>query len=202
VERELPPSRPRVTNCVVGRVATLLLLVTAACGSEQTSSQSRGSSRIEAAIEKEFGERVHVPVRVRCVWIPPSCRVTLPDSSQLPLRLGIERGALSWRLDGALVLADDIEAYLRDALVDLGAPQVARCGARIRSLAAGDRVQCQLQNGGKAFVVVNADGTTAIEIDLDPIAGDARAEAVSTERDQSLLDMSRKLEHANDDEGE
>ena len=74
----------------------------------------------------------------------------------------------------------------------LGTPQVARCGARIRSIAAGDRVQCQLQHGGKAFVVVNADGTTSIEILLDPVAGDARAETVSIEREASLLEMSRK----------
>ncbi|MBA3503776.1 MAG: hypothetical protein M4D80_39975 [Myxococcota bacterium] len=118
----------------------------------------------------------------------------------MPLRMNVRGGELAWRLDGALVLADDIEAYLREALADLGAPQVARCGARIRSLAAGERVQCQLQNGGKAFVVVNADGTTALEILLDPVAGDARAEAVSIEREQSLLEMSRKLEAADDDD--
>jgi hypothetical protein len=154
------------------------------------------------AIEQQLGARVGVPVRVRCAWIAPSCRVTLPDRSQLPLRIGRRDGAWTWRLDGALVLADDIEAYLRDALADLGAPQVARCGARIRHLAAGERVQCQLQNGGKAFVVVNADGTTSLEILLDPIAGDARAEAVSIEREQSLLEMSRKLDEADADESE
>lgn len=184
----------------MGRVATLIVLVTAACGSEQT--QPRESSRIERAIEAELLERVRVPVRVRCVWIPPSCRATLPDGSHAGIRLRVERGELVWQLDGALVLADDIEAYLRDALADIGAPQVARCGARIRSIAAGDRVECQLQRGGKAFVVVNGDGTTSIEILLDPVAGDARAEPVSIEREESLLEMSRKLEHAEDGDGE
>jgi hypothetical protein len=110
----------------------------------------------------------------------------------------VKNRELVWRLDGALVLADDIEAYLRDALADLGVPQIARCGARIRSLAPGGRLQCQLQNGGKAFVVVNADGTTALEILLDPAAGDARAEVVTIEREKSLLEMSRKLEAAAD----
>jgi hypothetical protein len=146
---------------------------------------------------------MHVPVLVRCVWIAPSCRATLPDGTHAPIRLRMKNGELVWQLGGTLVLADDIEAYLRDALADLGAPQVARCGARIRSIAAGDRVQCQLQHGGKAFVVVNADGTTSIEILVDPVAGDARAETVSIEREESLLEMSRKLEHADDgDDGE
>ena len=185
--------------CPVGRVATLIVLVTAACGSEPGASQPRESSRIEREIERELLEHLRVPVLVRCVWIPPSCRATLPDGEHLRIRLRPQGGELAWHLDGALVLADDIEAYLRDALVDLGAPQVARCGARIRSLAAGDRVQCQLQNGGKAFVVVNADGTTSIEILLDPVAGDARSEAVSIERDQSLLEMSRKLSDDGED---
>ena len=119
--------------------------------------------------------------------------MTLPDGSHAKLRVRPAGSELVWKLDGALVLADDIEAYLREALADLGAPQVARCGARIQALAVGDRVQCQLQNGGKGFVVVNADGTTSIEILLDPVAGDARGEAVSIEREQSLLEMSRKL---------
>lgn len=157
---------------------------------------------MEAAIEAELGARVGVPLRVRCVWIAPSCRATLPDGGQLPLAVGVRDGALVWRLDGALVLADDIEAYLRDALVDLGAPQVARCGTRIRSISVGDRVQCQLQHGGKAFVVVNADGTTSMEIALDATAGDARAETVTIEREESLLDMSRKLDAAEQDDGE
>jgi hypothetical protein len=179
--------------CPVGRVATLIVLVTAACGSEHTRSQPRESSRIERAIERDLLAHVRVPVLVRCVWIPPSCRATLPDGTNAPIRLRVVGGELVWQLDGALVLADDLEAYLRDALVDLGAPQVARCGARIRSIAVGERVQCQLQNGGKAFVVVNADGTTSIEILLDPVAGDARAEVVTIEREASLLEMSRKL---------
>lgn len=179
-----------------------MLIVTLACSSGQSGAPGRESSRVEAAIEQELGARVGVPLRVRCVWIAPSCRATLPDGSHLPLAVGVRDGELVWRLDGALVLADDIEAYLRDALVDLGAPQVARCGARIRTIAVGDRVQCQLQQGGKAFVMVNADGTTSMEIALDPVAGEARAEPVSIEREESLLDMSRKLESAEEGDGE
>lgn len=146
--------------------------------------------------------RVRVPLRVVCVWIPPSCRATLPDRSTLALRVGGKDGALTWRLDGGLVLADDIEAYLRDVLEDLGKPQVARCGQRVRSARPDDRIECQLQNGGKAFVLVHADGSTSIEILLDPVAGDARAEVLTIEREQSLLEMSRKLGNTDDDDAE
>ena len=187
----------------MGRVATLILIATVACSSSRRSkAQARDSSRVELGIERELSTRVGVPLRVRCVWIAPSCRATLPDGSQLSLRLFARGGEIQWQLDGALVLADDLEAYLRDALADLGAPQVARCGARIRSVVTGDRVQCQLQNGGKAFVIVNADGTTSIEIALDAAVGDARSEVVTIERDESLLQMSRKLEHADEAEEE
>jgi hypothetical protein len=187
----------------VGRVATLIIAVTVACSSgERASVQRRESSKIEAAIERDLGERAGVPLRVRCVWIAPSCRATLPDGSHLGVRITVSDGSLAWRLDGALVLADDIEQYLRDALADLGKPQAVRCGARIQNVVVGGRMQCQLQHGGKAFVVVNGDGTTSTEIELDPVAGDARAEAVSIERDSSLLEMSKKLEHADEDEEE
>jgi hypothetical protein len=184
----------------VGRVATLIIAVTVACSSRtDRNAQARESSKIEAAIERQLGARVGVALRVRCVWIAPSCRATLPDGTHLGIRLSVSGGALAWRLDGTLVLADDLEQYLRDALADLGKPQAVRCGARIRNVAAEDHVQCQLQEGGKAFVVVHADGTTSTEIVLDAVAGDARAEPVTLERDASLRDMSKKLEHADDE---
>lgn len=181
----------------VGRVASVMIAVTLACSSERP--RPRGSSRLELAIERELGARVGVPVLVRCAWIGLGCRATLPDRSHLDLRLAVTTGALGWRLDGALVLADDIEQYLRDALEDLGKPQGVRCGARIRTVAAGERMQCQLQNGGKAFVVVNGDGTTSTEIVLDPAAGEARGEPVTIERDSALREMSKKLEHADEE---
>jgi hypothetical protein len=187
----------------VGRVATLILVVTVACSSRtDRRAQGRESSKIEAVIERELAARVGVPLVVRCVWITPSCRATLPDGSHLGIALSVSGGALAWRLDGALVFADDLEQYLRDALDDLGKPQVVRCGARIQNVAAENRVQCQLQQGGKAFVVVHADGTTATEIVLDAVAGDARSEVVTIERDSSLLEMSKKLEHADEEAAE
>jgi hypothetical protein len=187
----------------VGRVATLIVAATVACSSSgEHASQRRESSKIEVAIEQALGARVGVPIRVRCVWIAPRCRATLPDGSQLPIGFVKRGGAIEWKLDGALVLADDLEQYLRDALDDLGKPQAVRCGARIQNVPAEGRVQCQLGQGGKAFVVVHGDGATSTEIVLDAIAGDARSEVVTIERDSTLRDLSQKLEHADADEAE
>ncbi len=110
----------------------------------------------------------------------------------------IEAGG-TWRLDGALVLADDLEVYLRGVTADLGAPQAAQCGARIRSVVIGERIECALGRGGKAFVTVNGDRTTAVEVELDPAAGLARSEVV---RDDDLSRMSHNLEHADEEEQE
>jgi hypothetical protein len=46
------------------------------------------------------------------------------------------------------------------------------------------------------------DNTTSVEIVLDAAAGEARAEVVTVEREASLFEMSRKLEHAGDDDGD
>jgi hypothetical protein len=184
----------------VGRVATLIIAATVACSSRtDRRAQGRESSTIEATLERELGAHVGVPLRVRCVWIAPSCRATLPDGSHLGLRLSVTGGVLAWRLDGALVRAEDVEHYLRDALDDLGKPQAVWCGARVQNVAPDDRVQCHLQQGGMAFVVVHADGTTSTEIVLDAFAGEARAEPMTIERDSSLLEMSKKLEHADEE---
>jgi hypothetical protein len=172
-------------------------VIAAACSGEQVTPQGRESSRLEQAIEKELGARVAVPVRAQCAWLPPSCRATLPDGTQLRLSLSARHGEVEWRLAGALVLADDVEVYLREALADLGAPQVARCGARIRAVDAGDRLECGLQNGGRAFVLVNGDGTTAVEIVLDPVAAAARGEVI---RDAELVKTSKELEKTDTDD--
>ncbi|MDQ3366098.1 MAG: hypothetical protein M3680_11795 [Myxococcota bacterium] len=167
----------------------------AACGRDDATT-AHASSPLERSIETQLGTRLGVGVRVRCTALPPRCRATLPDASTLPLRLARRAGQLEWAVDGMLVEADVIEAYLRDVVAELGAPQSARCGTRIRSVAAGDRIECALERGGKAFITVHADATTRVEIDLDPVAGDARAEHVTMTREQELVQMSLELEHA------
>ena len=183
----------------MGRIATLFVLATAACSGERAERQTRDSTRAEASIEHALGERVGARLLVRCVWLPPRCRAYLPDGSDLALRVFAEHRAVMWSVDGVLVVADEIEAYLRETLAEMGVPQVARCGVRIRVIGTGDRIECALQNGGKAFAVANADGSTAIEIVLDPAAGAARTELV---RDDELQRMSEKLEHGDDEADE
>ncbi len=167
----------------------------AACGRDDATT-AHASSPLERSIETQLGIRLGVGVRVRCTALPPRCRATLPDVTTLPLRLGRRAGQLEWAVEGMLVEADVIEAYLREVVSDLGAAQGARCGTRIRSVVAGDRIECALERGGKAFITVHADATTRVEIDLDQVAGDARAEHVTTSREQELVKMSLELEHA------
>jgi hypothetical protein len=202
VGEEVLLARGRVTNCVVGRIATPLLVLLGACGSEHAARQTRDSTRVEAAIESSLQQRIGVALRVRCVWIVPSCRAHLPDGSTMDVLVGWKRGELEWKLDGMLALADDVEAYLRDVLAELGAPQVARCGARIRALHVDDRIECALQNGGRAFAVATAEGKLAFEIVLDPASGAARSEVVTIERSIELEKMSKKLDGDADGEDE
>ena len=187
--------RRHVTKCEVGRIATSFLAIFVACSSERNASQDRESTAAELGIADELGKRIGVAVRVRCVWLPPSCRARLPDTTTLPI---VIRAGGTWHVDGALVLADDIEQYLRDELVDLGAPQVARCGARIRAVSSGDRIECALQNGGRAFVVVRGDGSTAVEIVLDAAVGAARSE-ISHDIELSKMSNALDTDQDNDD---
>ncbi len=98
------------------------------------------------------------------------CRADLGDAV---LPIVIDKG--TWAVDGLLVRSEPIERYLKDALADLGAPQRVRCGPAIRSVAPGERIECALERGGKAFAVIAADGSFTPEIDLDPAAAAARS---------------------------
>jgi hypothetical protein len=171
----------------------LVLVITGCAGDREAEHRP---SKLEASIEHQLGERLAMAVRVRCVALPPRCEARLPDGGTLPLGLASRAGQLEWFVAGMLVQADVIEAYLRDVAEDLGAPQHARCGARIRQVVAGDRIECALQRGGRAFITVNADGTTGVEIELDPAAGGARAEPITITREEELVQMSLKLQHA------
>jgi hypothetical protein len=91
---------------------------------------------------------------------------------------------------------------LRDEVADLGAPQGVRCAPRIRAIVANERIECWLAHGGKAFVDVHADGTTAVELVLDAAAANARSELVTPERDRELEATSRALAHMADDEAD
>ena len=123
------------------------------------------------------------------------CRADLGDAV-LPIVVTGGSGDATWAVDGLLVRAAPIEAYLKDALVDLGVPQTVRCGSAIRSVAPGTRIECTLERGGKAFAVIAGDGSFSTEIDLDPAAAAAR----SSEPNQPLVGSGSPGTAAGDDD--
>ena len=130
--------------------------------------------------------------------IPP-CTVRLPDGIDAPIDLAWKDNGWDWRVRGMLITTDDLESYLRDEVLALGAPQGVRCAPKVRLVTPGERIECWLARGGKAFFTVRADGTTAVEIAIDAPAADARSELVTPARERELDSASRALEHADDD---
>ncbi len=151
---------------------------------------------IDAALHDRFG----VAVTVRCPFYLPACRALLPDGTALSISLRPAGAELEWRVDGLVITTDEIEAYLRDELADLGAAQGVRCAPRIRHVQPDERIECWLANGGKAFVTVHVDGTTSVELALDLASANARSEVVTPKRDHELLRLSRALENNDDDD--
>lgn len=174
-----------------------LLGVLAACGG----SSRDASSSLERAIDVALTQRLGIAVRTHCLGYLPRCAAVLPDGDTLPIAVTTTTGSTTWHVDGLLVTTDQLEAYLRDELADLGAPQTARCAPRIRLLAANARIECRLQHGGAGFVTVHADGTFALELVLDPAAATARSEPITPARDQELTTTSHALA-AGDEVGE
>lgn len=129
-------------------------------------------SHLEEMITTQLSAKLGRKATVSCTLT--NCKADLGDAV-LPIAIAKGSGEMSWSVDGLLVRAAPIEAYLRDALVDLGAPQTVACGPAIRSVHAGARIECALERGGKAFAVISADGTFSTEIDLDPAAAKARS---------------------------
>jgi len=187
----------------VGRAAcrTWCLTLAFACGDPTPDpTPSPRASSLELVIESQLGVRVGQVVRVWCGALPPGCTATLPDATRLQIRLAKSPDGWTWSVDGLVVSADPIEAYLRETLSDLGAVQAVRCAPRIRRLDPGGRIECSLERGGKAFATVRADGSFEVEIELDPHAGAARAEPAT---ESELVNKSRAVEpDQDDDDGE
>lgn len=157
---------------------------------------------LEAAIDHALTERFGVPVVTACSGLIPPCKTLLPDGTVLPIELAWRGGGWDWRVRGLVITTEQLEAYLRDQVADLGAPQGVRCAPRIRAIVPNERIECWLARGGKAFVDVHADGTTGVEIVLDAAAANARSELVTPERERELEATSRALAHMADDETE
>ena len=181
--------------------AALLVAVSGACGNGEP---ARGRSPIARSIDEALGARFGTAVVTRCFDFAPMCEAHLSDGTSLPISV-IRRGAeWEWRVIGLVVTSDQLEAYLRDEVADLGAPQGVRCAPRVRKIAAGDRIECWLERGGKGFITVRGDGTIAVEVVLDASGANARSELITPARDLELTRASEALEHSEErgeDEG-
>ncbi|CAN5905849.1 hypothetical protein BH11MYX3_BH11MYX3_18410 [soil metagenome] len=135
-----------------------------------------------------------------CTGMVPPCAAKLPDGTVLPIDLRWTKGGWDWRVRGRVITTEQLESYLRDEVADLGAPQGVRCAPRVRAITVGERIECWLAHGGKAFVTVRADGSTSVEVDLDAASANARSEVVTPEREQELERTSRVLARMADDE--
>jgi hypothetical protein len=183
---------------VGARLTWLVMLV--ACGGEDHS--HRAPTELEAAISSQFGARARMPMHVTCSMAPPHCVAIALDGRVLPIVLGVDRGEWTWRVDGLFVRADEVERLVLGALDEIGVTRTVDCGPRLRVIPAEGRVECMLEGRGRAFVVVHADGSTALELVLDPAAAAARATESSPAEEQSLEAASHALEAGDEADAE
>ncbi|MBA2545198.1 MAG: hypothetical protein H0V17_36485 [Deltaproteobacteria bacterium] len=130
-------------------------------------------SHLELTIASQLSATLGRSAIVSCT--PSRCVADLGDAT-LPLAITNSPDGWTWQVSGLLVRAQPIEDYLRDALDDLGAKQRLTCGAAIRSVEPGARIECTLEHGGKAFATIRANGAFTTEIVLDPAAASARSQ--------------------------
>ncbi len=153
---------------------------------------------VETAIARELTARWQTPLAVHCELPMPACHVELPDGSVLPVRLAPDRSGWTWQLVDRVVDTQPIARYVEAMLADLHVAQTASCGARVRRVAAGERLACPLSGGGTAFVEIGNDGALSVELALDHAAAAARGEPLSPEREHELDQKSRALDHGAD----
>jgi hypothetical protein len=131
-------------------------------------------THLELTIASQLSAKLGRSANVSCPS-PTRCIADLGDA-KLPIEITKSSDGASWQVSGLLVRSAPIEAYLRDALDDLGAKQRLTCGAPIRSVEPGARIECTLERGGKAFATIQASGAFTTEIVLDPAAAAARSQ--------------------------
>lgn len=164
----------------------------AGCGGERSSSPE--VTALERAIDQALGKRFGGGVVTRCPPLVPTCSAKLSDGSTLPIFVN----GGEWRVIGMVVVSDALEDYVRAELADLGAVQGVRCAPRVRRVEPDERIECGLEHGGKAFITVHMDGSTAVELALDAAAARARSEPESSD----LAKASHALENAASGDGE
>jgi hypothetical protein len=158
------------------------------------------ASPLEATIGKALGARFGVAVIATCTtWqgTPLACGAVLADGPALVIRVRDVGPEWEWWIEGDVVATAPIAAYIRDELADLGAAQEVRCGPSARLVGPGERIDCALGGGGKAFATLAHDGTVTVELALDPAAAAARSEPA-----QGLEQRSRALNTSDDNDDE
>jgi hypothetical protein len=164
-------------------------------------------SPFEQQIASALTERLQRPISVWCE-AHVACVARASEIEEVPIEVhfdGATPGGTrdwSWEVHGMLIDSRPLEAYLKDAVADLGKPQDVKCAPQLRVLTKDNQIACWLANGGKAFVTVEPDGDTRVEIELDKAAADARSEIVLPQNDDTLVRLSNALAHAEDSDGE
>jgi len=173
------------------------LLTLVACGDRKSAEPARRSP-LEVGIARDLTAKLGEPVTATCVMIqnlPAKCEAALADGTKLPIAITSEGKEWAWRVAGRVVESAPIVAYVNAALADLKIAQQANCGPRIVFVEPGGRIGCKLSGGGMGFVRVATDGTTSLELDIDPTSAAARGEVVTPGRDRELTTISRALEN-------
>lgn len=184
----------------VGARLTWFVMVVACGGGEDHSDHA--PTELEATISSQLGARARMPIHVSCSMAPPHCEATTLAGRGLPIVLGVDRGEWTWRVDGLFVRADEVEVLVHAALDEIGVTRTVDCGPRLRVIPPEGRVECVLSERGRAFVVVHADGSTALELVLDPAGAAARATESSPAEEQSLEAASHALEAGDEADAE
>jgi hypothetical protein len=182
---------------VILRAQVVVLLTLVACGDRKPTPGAR-KSPIETAIARDLTAKIAEPVSASCVMVlgaPAKCEAALADGTKLPIEITNEGKEWAWRVAGLVIETPPIAKHIAATLADLKIAQQANCGARIAFLEPGGRLACKLSGGGIAFVRFAADGTTSLELDVDPASAAARGELVTPERDRELTAISKALEH-------
>jgi hypothetical protein len=182
---------------VIYRAPVVGLLALVACGDRKPSEGAR-KSPLETAIARDLTAKIAEPVTASCGVImaaPFKCEAMLADGTKLPIEIASEGKEWTWRVAGRVLETGPIAAHIAATLADMKITQRANCGARIAFIEPGGRLGCKLSGGGMAFVRFAQDGTTSLELDLDPASAAARGELVTPERDRELTTISKALEN-------
>jgi hypothetical protein len=182
-------------------LVVLGVLACGACRGHRSDGGGGGGAAARGPLERSIaaGVRAQLGVEVgdvRCAG--GACTASVVGGGALAISV---RGA-DWELTGPVIAAAPLEQYLAATLGDLGIAATPDCGARVRTAAVGDRVECRLGAAGRAWATIRDGGDFAIELALGADAVAARSgdmDGAALERASAALDRSRRA--ASDGDG-